>query len=114
MSNDLGTLNDDQIRDIIARCFDKRPCLLQLKLTRHVLAQQDLIGVAATGTRKTLSFFMALALHMDMNPQFNGIVIVATPLVTLGKQTEKMLQDASIPAVAIDGQSSSAEVFKVG
>ncbi|KAG6805668.1 hypothetical protein H0H92_014517, partial [Tricholoma furcatifolium] len=50
-----------KIRDLVMEKFGKRPCWFQVKVALALRAGKDVIGCAATGAGKTLSFWMALA-----------------------------------------------------
>ena len=73
--------------------------------------KKDVIGIAATGSGKTLSFWIALLMALEEGR--DGMVVVVTPLNLLGKKSVEELKAAGIKAVAIDSQSAKPAVFKV-
>ena len=49
-----------EIRDLVSAKLGKCPCWLQIKIALALYAKKDVVAVAATGARKTLSFWIAL------------------------------------------------------
>ncbi|RDX48734.1 P-loop containing nucleoside triphosphate hydrolase protein, partial [Lentinus brumalis] len=107
-----STWTTARIRDLVIRKFGKRPCLWQIKVAQALKEkQQDVVAVAATGSGKTLSFWIALL--MDLEDGQDKVVIVVTPLNLLGKQNEAVLHAAGIEAVAVDAENATKETFDV-
>lgn len=73
--------------------------------------QNDVVGVAATGSGKTLSFWIPLL--MALEDGLDKMVIVVTPLNLLGKQNVDLLAKAGISGVAIDAKNANDETFQV-
>lgn len=73
--------------------------------------KNDVIGIAAMGSGKTLSFWIALLMALEEGR--DSIVVVVTPLNLLGKKNVEELKVAGIKAVAIDSQSAKPEVYEV-
>ncbi len=54
-----------RIRNLVFRRFGKRPCLWQINAARALYEKEhDVVAVAATGSGKTLSFWIALLMAL--------------------------------------------------
>jgi superfamily II DNA helicase RecQ len=84
-----------------------RPCLWQIKVVRMILEQWDVIEIAATGSGKSLPYWMAL-LFIE-----NGIVVLVTPLKLLGKQFVEVLEKNDLSAISMTASNSNNELFEV-
>ncbi|KAF9003897.1 P-loop containing nucleoside triphosphate hydrolase protein [Cyathus striatus] len=73
-----------EIRRLVQSKFNKRACWMQLKIAMALYAGKDVIGCAATGSGKTLSFWIPLL--MALVDGLDKMSIVVTPLNLLGKQ----------------------------
>ncbi|KAJ7721901.1 P-loop containing nucleoside triphosphate hydrolase protein [Mycena metata] len=103
----LDNLLLSEIRDKVQAVFGYRPCLWQLKVVRAILKRdKDVASIAATGSGKTLTFWMPLLFIPD------GIQIVVTPLNILGKQNVNSLAKVGISAVTITAETATAENFQ--
>lgn len=101
-----------RIRELVQAKFGKRPCLFQVEIARALREKRnDVVAVAATGSGKTLSFWIALLMALEDGE--DKLVIVVTPLNLLGKQNVDILAAASLGAVAVDAKTASLETFKV-
>jgi len=100
------------IRDLVQEKFEKRPCWMQVKIALALYAGKDVIGCAATGAGKTLSFWIPLL--MALEDGLDKMTIVVTPLNLLGKQNVQVLEKAGLSAVAISCENANPETFKVG
>lgn len=108
----LRRWSTERIRELVLRKFGKRPCLFQIKVARALREKQnDVFAVAATGSGKTLSFWIALLMALEDGE--DKLVIVVTPLNLLGKQNVDILAAAEISAVSVDATNASRELFKV-
>ena len=97
-----------QIRDKVEACFGYRPCLWQIRVVQALLKNdKDVVSISATGSGKTLTFWMPLVFVPD------AIQIVVTPLNILGKQNVEMLANVGIKAISITAESATAENFQV-
>ncbi|KAJ7231791.1 P-loop containing nucleoside triphosphate hydrolase protein [Mycena rebaudengoi] len=95
------------IRDKVEAVFGYRPCLWQLKVVRAILKRdKDVASIAATGSGKTLTFWMPL-LFIE-----NGIQIVITPLNILGKQNVESLAKVGISTICITAETATEENFQ--
>jgi superfamily II DNA or RNA helicase len=76
-----------QTQEILGYC----PCLWQVRVVEAILKHdKDIISIAATGSGKTLTFWMPLLFKNE------GIQIVVTPLNILGKQNVNSLAKLGI------------------
>ena len=73
--------------------------------------RNDVVAVAATGSGKTLSFWIALLMALEDGE--DKLVIVVTPLNLLGKQNAAILHAAGMRAVAVDAENSTDKVYDV-
>jgi ATP-dependent DNA helicase RecQ len=92
-----------RIRDLVARKLGKRACWTQIKIAQALWEGRDVVGVAATGAGKTLSFWIPLLMALEEG--LDKQIIVVTPLNLLGKQNEWLLKKADITAIAVDKES---------
>ena len=68
---------------------------------------KDIIAIAATGSGKTLTFWMPLLFKKD------GIQIVVTPLNILGKQNVNNLAKLGIQGITVMAENMTTQTFKV-
>lgn len=95
------------IRQKTVQFLGYRPCLWQIKVVTAILKKdKDVISIAATGSGKTLTFWMPLLFRTD------GIQIIITPLNILGKQNVAQLNALGISAIALSAENATAENFK--
>ena len=86
-----------------------KPCLWQISVVvRAVLAGEDVITVAPTGSGKSLTYWIPL-LYIK-----HGITIVVSPLKLLGTQFAQMLESNWISAISITAAANATnELFEV-
>ena len=72
-----------------------------------ILEQWDVITIAATGSGKSLIYWMALLFIK------HGIVVLVTPLKLLGVQFVGVLERNELTAVSMTASNSSNELFEV-
>src|SRR5271168_2592432 len=101
----------EDIRNLVQRTFGKCPCWMQVKIALALYAGKDVIGCAATGAGKTLSFWIPLL--MALEDGMDKMTIVVTPLNLLGKQNVEVLENAGLSAVAVCRLNANPETFKV-
>ncbi|KAH9839264.1 P-loop containing nucleoside triphosphate hydrolase protein [Rhodofomes roseus] len=110
MSTSEATWPIQRIRDLVTTKFDKRACLFQIKIACAIRQRQnDVVGIAATGSGKTLSFWIPLL--MALEDKEDKCMIVVTPLNLLGQQNVDLLSKAGIGAIAVDGSNATNETF---
>ena len=101
----------EDIRDLVQREFLKRPCWFQIKIALALNAGKDVIGCAATGAGKTLSFWIPLLMALAEGK--DKMTFVVTPLNLLGKQNVQELERAGLSAIAVTSENANASTFKV-
>ena len=99
--------NDEEVRAQVKAVFGFEPCLWQIQVVCAVLAGEDVITIARTGSGKSITYWMP-ALFIKY-----GIIIVVTPLSLLGAQFVQMLKDNGISAICIPAADATNEVFEV-
>src|SRR5271156_4413561 len=99
--------SDEQVQREVEERTGTRPCIWQIKVVRKVLEGGDVITIAATGSGKSLTYWMAL-LYIK-----HGIVILVTPLKLLGKQFVDVLAKNDLKAVSMTAANAVNELFKV-
>ena len=72
-----------------------------------ILEQWDVIKIAATGSGKSLPYWMALLFIKY------GIVVLVTPLKLLRKQFVEVLEKNELTAVSLTASNSNNELFYV-
>ena len=75
------------------------------------MKKKDVVGCAPTGAGKTLSFWIPLLMALEDGKDKMSIVV--TPLNLLGKQNEKVLHDAGLPAIAVSKENATNKTFQV-
>ncbi|TFY58991.1 hypothetical protein EVJ58_g6058, partial [Rhodofomes roseus] len=88
-----------------------RACLFQVKIGLAIRQRKnDVVGIAATGSGKTLSFWLPLLMALEDGE--DKCMIVVTPLNLLGKQNIDLLEKAGISGVAVDRSNATNETFQ--
>ena len=100
-----------EIRNLVEKRFNKRPCWYQIKVALALRSGKDVITCAATGAGKTLSFWIALLMAMEEGE--DKMIFVVTPLNLLGKQNVDSLGQAGLRAIAVSSENANATVYKV-
>jgi superfamily II DNA helicase RecQ len=100
-----------EICDLVEKRFNKRPCWYQIKVALALHAGKDVIGCAATGAGKMLSFWIALLMAMEEGE--DKMIFVVTPLNLLGKQNVDSLGRAGLRAIAVSSENANVTVYKV-
>ena len=103
--------NTENTQKLIKEKFKKEPCSWQVNIAQAIYAGKDVIGIAATGSGKTLSFWIPVVMAMEDGRRM--ITIVVTPLNILGKQNVDELEKAGISAVSVDSDHCGEDIFKV-
>ena len=98
--------NEDVQNDVKSKT-GIQSCLWQIAVVHHILEQQDVITVAATGSGKSLTYWMALLCIKY------GIVLLVTPLKLLGMQFVEILTGNKITAVSMTAANTTHQLFKV-
>ena len=99
--------SDEQVQREVEERTGTRPCIWQIKVVRKVLEGGDIITIAATGSGKSLTYWMVL-LYIK-----HGIVVLVTPLKLLGKQFVDVLAKNDLKAVSMTAVNATNELFKV-
>ena len=97
-----------EIREKVIQLLGYRPCLWQMRVVEALLRHdKDVVSIAATGSGKTLTFWMPLLFRPG------GIQIIITPLNILGKQNVDTLATLGISGIALSAENATAQNFKV-
>ena len=99
--------SDEEVQRVVEERTGIRPCLWQIKVVRMILEQWDIIEIAATGSGKSLTYWMALLFIK------HGNVVLVTPLKLLGEQFVRVLEKNELTAVSMTASNSNNELFKV-
>ena len=87
--------------------FGFHPCLWQICVVRTILNGNDVITIAPTGSRKSMTYWMPVLFIKY------GIRMIVTPLKLLGAQFSEMLKGVGISAVSITAANTTNELFDV-
>jgi superfamily II DNA helicase RecQ len=98
-----------EIRDLVEIKLKKRPCWFQVKIALAIY-EKNVIGTAATGSGKTLSFWIALL--MVLADGEDKMEVIVTPLNLLGKQTIRDLATADVNAIAVSKENANEQTFQ--
>jgi superfamily II DNA helicase RecQ len=97
-----------EIRQRTIHLLGYRPCLWQIRVVEALLKHdKDIISIAATGSGKTLTFWMPLLFRPD------GIQIIITPLNILRKQNVDTLTTLGVSRIALHVETATTKNFKV-
>jgi hypothetical protein len=97
-----------QIRDATEKKFGHVPCLWQAKIVQSILrGDKDVILIAATGSGKTLTFYMPLLFRED------AIQIICTPLNVLGTLNVQYLTRFGFSAINVTAENATTDTFRV-
>ena len=69
--------SDEEVQRDVEKVFGFKPCLWQIRVVRAILAGEDVITIAPTGSSKSLTYWMPL-LYIK-----HGITVVVSPLKLL-------------------------------
>ena len=98
----------EEIRQKTFEAFGFYPCLWQICVVEAILKHdRDVISIAATGSGKTLTFWMPLLFHKG------GVQMVVTPLNLLGTVNVDDLVSKGFTAIAISAENATKKNFKV-
>ena len=97
-----------EIQEATKQKFGRDPCLWQMKIAQEILkGDKDVILTSATGSGKTLTFWIPLLFRSQ------GIQIICAPLNVLGSINAKALAEYGIPAINVTAENATAATFKV-
>jgi len=96
----------EEVREKVKTKFGFEPCLYQIQDAQAQLRGEHCITIAATGSGKTLTFWIPLLFT-------RGIIVLITALNILGDQNVNELTALGIPAVNITKDTASDSTFKV-
>ncbi|KAL4255300.1 P-loop containing nucleoside triphosphate hydrolase [Pleurotus pulmonarius] len=99
-----------QIRDALNKYFHKRACLFQIEMALAVYEGYDVVGVAATGAGKTLSFFAPLVMALEEGQK--KVIFIVTPLNLLGQQNSEDLNKVGLTAISVTAENANPDTFK--
>ena len=99
--------SDEEVQRLVEEVFGFKPCLWQILVVRAVLAGEDVITVAPTGSGKSLTYWIPL-LYIK-----HSITVVISPLKLLGTQFAQMLAVNRISAISITAANATNELFEV-
>jgi hypothetical protein len=99
--------NDEEVQKHVEEVFGFRPYLWQIRVVRAILAGNDMITIALTGSRKSLTYWMPI-LYIKY-----GITVVVTPLKLLGGQFVDVLLGKGVSAISITAANATNKLFEV-
>ena len=99
--------NDKEVQKHVQEVFGLCPCLWQIWVVCAILAGDNVITIAPTGSGKSLTYWMPI-LYIK-----HGITVVVTPLKLLGGQFVDVLLGKGVSAVSITAANATNELFKV-
>ena len=101
----------EEVRLLVEKKFGIRPCWFQIKIALAVYQKKDVIGTAATGSGKTLSFWIPILMALEDGENVTEFIV--TPLNILGKNQIRDLEAAGIKAIAVSKENVNPQTFKV-
>jgi hypothetical protein len=98
----------EEIRQKTYKHFGFSPCLWQIRVVEALIKHdKDIISISATGSGKTLTFWMPLLFFE------RGIQIIVSPLNILGKQNVDDIVPKGFSAIALSAETATHQNFKV-
>jgi superfamily II DNA helicase RecQ len=98
----------EQLCTATQKTFRQIPCLWQPQVTEAILKHnRDVILISATGSGKTLTFWIPLL------SQHDSIQIVCAPLNILGSINIHLLAKYGIRAVTVIAETATPAIFRV-
>ncbi|KAJ3552963.1 hypothetical protein NP233_g12754 [Leucocoprinus birnbaumii] len=98
----------EQIRTDVIKRFKVHPCLYQIHNALAQFRGEDCITIAATGSGKTLTFWIPL-LYLPKK----AFIFLITALNILGDQNVKELEQYNFTAINLTAENCTDEVFKI-
>ena len=99
--------SDWEVQERIKEVFGFTPCLWQIHVIHAILAGDDVITIAKTGSGKSMTYWMPVLFIKY------GISTIVTPLKLLGSQFAQMLEDNGISTISITAANATNELFDV-
>jgi len=99
--------SDEQVQRGVEERTVTQPCIWQIKVVHKVLEGNHAITIAATGSGKTLTYWMVL-LYVK-----HSIVLLIIPLKLLGTQFVNVLTRNHLKAVSMMAANATNTLFKV-
>jgi superfamily II DNA helicase RecQ len=99
--------NNEEVQKQVEAIFGFCPCLWQIRVIQAILNGDDVITIAPTGSRKSMTYWMPLSYIK------HRIIVVVTPLKLFGGQFVDMLQGNRISAMSITASNTTNELFEV-
>ena len=108
-ANFNGLLIAPRILDVLYRAGFKTPTSIQHKAIPAAVEGKDIIGIAQTGTGKTLAFGIPLIQQILKNPKAKGLIILPTRELALqvNETIQKIGRGFGIKTVVLIGGASS-------
>jgi ATP-dependent helicase YprA (DUF1998 family) len=101
----------NEIHLLVEQKLGKWPCWFQIQIALTIYQKKDIVATAATGSGKTLSFWIPILMVLEDGEDVTEFII--TPLNILGKQQIQDLETAGIKAIAVSNVNVNARTFKV-
>jgi superfamily II DNA helicase RecQ len=102
-----GIPSIERIQQTAEQVFGYKPCLWQVKSALGQLEQRDVITISATGSGKTLNFWLPLLFNG------NGIMVLITPLNILGDKNYNELKEIGINAINLTMSTATEDAYRV-
>ncbi|TFK59387.1 P-loop containing nucleoside triphosphate hydrolase protein [Pluteus cervinus] len=99
-----------EIRDLVYKHFKKRACWMQIQAALAIHDGLDAITCAATGSGKTLSFWMPVLMAKDEGRDVMSLLV--TPINLLGQQNAGTLEKAGLRAIAVSAENANEKTFE--
>ena len=74
------TWSTQDVRDLVQKRFNKRPCYFQIKVAQALYAGKDVVACAPTGAGKTLTVTFWIPILMALEEGEDKMSIFVTPL----------------------------------
>ncbi|KAG2144045.1 P-loop containing nucleoside triphosphate hydrolase protein [Suillus cothurnatus] len=101
-----GIPSIERIQQTAEQVFGYKPCLWQVKSALGQLEQQDVITISATGSGKTLNFWLPLLFNG------NGIMVLITPLNILGDKNYNELKEIGINGINLTMSTATEDAYR--
>lgn len=95
----------DEVKQRGYERFGWLPCLWQIEIARVLLERRDLVGTAATGAGKSVTFFLPAFFEKG------GVTVLVCPLKGLGDQHAADVMKYGFVAISLTAETITTDVI---
>lgn len=107
----MNTFENFKLPKLLYRAFDElgfnKPTPIQEKALPLILSGHDVVGIAQTGTGKTLAYLLPLLRELKYSKQFTPRILILVPtrelVIQVAEEVEKLCKYSNIRALGVYG-----------